>query len=691
MRAAADPTRAPATKAVCRLAWLLCAIALTACATGNVGETEGRDAATRDDADRGRDVRGGVDASADGSGEDAELDVAPMDGSDDSVDVEPPPRFVALTIEPDTVVLATALGVPTSATLQVWGEAPDGTRSDVTSEVEWHSTSLTRARVDAGGLLSASGNVPGEATVSAVLDPWRAEAHVEISIAALEVEEGVDPTEVGAFGLGGSGGPDAPAWANPEDGVVYPAGIAPPMLQWRSVAGLHRVSARTEYARIERYTRATSWTPSAEAWALLTADPTAMVTVELSVAPGAGLATSEAAPLHIQLADASLQGSVYYWQIRTGDIMEIPTDEPSARPLFPNNAESGTCRGCHAITRDGGRIGFMYNGGDNPRAGIAWVGAPDPPVVENGTTFQWDSLSFDPAGVRAAAVFGGRMWLADTTPGLAGGIARLGDIDAANAGDRRVTHPAWSPDGTTIAFIERDPGGSDWDFRWGNLWTVSWDAATETFGDARLLIANDGGERDTLSYPTWTPDSRWLAYSVGPSNRGDAPATLWLADPLTGDRTQLVRGAPNGDSVLPAFSPFREGGYYWLLFYSSRPYGDVTTEKQLWVMAVDVAHVPGIDPSHAAFWLPGQNVREGNITGYWARSGCLAGGEACKTDDDCCVGLRCMADEGSVDATCRPVECVLPGRPCATTDVCCPGYECATSLLGTDVCVERYE
>jgi hypothetical protein len=332
----------------------------------------------------------------------------------------------------------------------------------------------------------------------------------------------------------------------------------------------------------------------------------------------------------------------------------------------------------------------MYNGGDNARAGLAWVAEPTPPIIENNSEFRWDFLSFDPAGHRAAAVFAGDMWLADTTPGLPEGIANLGPIAGVNDEGRRVTNPAWSPDGSILAFIERAANGVDWSYETGDLWTTTWDDATGTWGSPSELLAAPGGAIDTLSYPTWSPDSRWLAYSAGPNNRGDAPAEIHMMDPIDASWVRLARGAPGGLDVMPAFSPFREGGYYWLLFYSRRPYGVVSTNKQLWVMAIDADYAfDGSDPSHAGFWLPGQSPAEANITAFWARSGCEREGNQCKTDLDCCAGLQCIHDP-ELGEICTRVECTLPGRACSDALPCCGGYECASSLIGTSVCQESF-
>ena len=86
----------------------------------------------------------------------------------------------------------------------------------------------------------------------------------------------------------------------------------------------------------------------------------------------------------------------------------------------------------------------------------------------------------------------------------------------------------------------------------------------------------------------------------------------WWRMPTTASPTAGTgAGVQNG---YPRFTPFVEGGHYWLLFHSTRPYGAVR-KKQLWAMAIDVDAAAGGDPSHPAFHVPGQSLITDNIQG----------------------------------------------------------------------------
>lgn len=69
-------------------------------------------------------------------------------------------------------------------------------------------------------------------------------------------------------------------------------------------------------------------------------------------------------------------------------------------------------------------------------------------------------------------------------------------------GKSNITMPRWSPDGTSIAFMIRQPDGR---------WRIAIVPANGS-GPARL-VGNPGAEAD----PTWSPDSRELAFGSAPS------------------------------------------------------------------------------------------------------------------------------------------------------------------------------
>jgi hypothetical protein len=106
---------------------------------------------------------------------------------------------------------------------------------------------------------------------------------------------------------------------------------------------------------------------------------------------------------------------------------------------------------------------------------------------------------------------------------------------------------------------------------------------------------------------------------------------------------------PHGDrdahkNYYPTVSPVGAGGYFWLFFTSKRNYGnlfvrstgeDYPEAEKIWVSAIDIDTPPASDPSHPAFFLPGQELESGNIRAF-------ASLEVCRADSASCdSGLHC--------------------------------------------------
>ena len=94
--------------------------------------------------------------------------------------------------------------------------------------------------------------------------------------------------------------------------------------------------------------------------------------------------------------------------------------------------------------------------------------------------------------------------------------------------------------------------------------------------------------------------------------------------------------------------------------------------------AVDMNPVPGKDPSHPAFWLPGQDLSTVNMSGYWALEPCHQEGMGCDEGYECCTGF-CQPDGmGNFQCVPPPGGCSKQGDACGTDGDCCnsPSYEC---------------
>jgi len=237
----------------------------------------------------------------------------------------------------------------------------------------------------------------------------------------------------------------------------------------------------------------------------------------------------------------------------------------------------------------------------------------------------------------------------------------------------------------------------------------------------------------TIAWPSFTPDGNGLIYHLGDSfdsagfnlsggNVESPPqyAELRLIE-LDGTvkKLEALNGRdPGGTSVLPYgetvdnnmnyepnVMPLPVGGYFWVVFTSRRSYGNtlapgrpITTQqfdvpaqdpwgsnagpsprKKLWVAAIDLNHadVANLNPSHPAFYLPGQELESANMRGFAALAPCLAEGSTCESGSDCCAGF---CRQTGNDQNGEPIlQCVPPpvntcsnvDEPCMTPLDCC--------------------
>jgi hypothetical protein len=196
-------------------------------------------------------------------------------------------------------------------------------------------------------------------------------------------------------------------------------------------------------------------------------------------------------------------------------------------------------------------------------------------------------------------------------------------------------------------------------------------------------------------FTTWNGAQAELWIVDVPSKQGTATSPVALAQ-LNGTGYVPTSTTHPNDAVLnyePTVNPIATGGYYWVVFTSRRMYGNVASgdpydsgngsypiPKKLWVAAIDLKPTPGKDPSHPAFYLPGQELNAGNMRGHWVVDPCRADGSSCTAGDECCSGFCRQADDaGGLVCTNQPQGCSQQYEKCKTTADCCgasSGFQC---------------
>jgi hypothetical protein len=397
------------------------------------------------------------------------------------------------------------------------------------------------------------------------------------------------------------------------------------------------------------------------------------------------------------------------------------------------------CRVCHSVAAGGGELVTQWGGSTNDWSSSAYdlKTLVETPMNPQTGIFAWSAMSPDGTYLfsNASSILGGQ----NTTPsglyGVPGGASIPSTGLPTGLG---AACPVFSPDGTHLAFNYFDgpafDGGIAADQK--SLVWMDFDHTTSNFSGLTTMYTPTSP--NVVVWPSFLPtndavifelQTRYNGRDFGGTRADCDPDTscgslgtqgeLWWIDQKTKTATRLDQA--NGYMALPTNSatnhsmdwelnyeptvnPVASGGYAWVVFTSRRMYGNVATidpyasdpryydiatsptPKKLWVAAIDLSPTPGKDPSHPAFYLPGQELLAGNSRGYWVVNPCLANGASCKTGDECCGGYCTASDGGALVCGSVPMGCSQEYDKCSKTSDCCGasmGIQCID-----DICTE---
>lgn len=643
--------------------------------------------------------------------------VAPEDGGPIGSDVPridvPVITVDSITIEPEVATLTGRVGETLTQAFTATAHLSDG-RTVPASGPAFTIENPRLGVIDpARGDFSSNGAVGGETTVTVTVStstgPLSATAMLTVSYAA-EIR-GTDVTDATVALFGGTPGTDpghAVGLLYPLDGVVMPQNVYPADVQWEGGAAgdVFRVVLEKPHARLSAYVPfdgrahyrmdddATRDDPAdgTTAWrSLAQTDPASPATLRVDRWEAATSTFYEGTPITVTFAEASLVGSVYYWDIAAGRIVRID-DGTATRNLFmpapPPSLDGERCVGCHSVSPSGRWMAGRLGGGDDIGGVFDLTSdlTPDPAPVRWPLGYRpapsatWWFSSWSPDETRMVVSYQegpGQMRVLDprdgSFPTFTGTLPSL------------ATHPAWSPDGTRIAYVTNHSGWGG-DMSSGDIAILDV-TGPDSYGASRVImpgatLASTTPPGNVACYPTWSPDSMLLAFAHGNNARSESGASALFAmlpDGSSPVRLDRASGGPSGAvEFQPRFSPFEQGGYYWLSFLSRRDYGNAavgtrgTNRQQIWVAAIRVGATPGEDPSMVAYWLPGQNTASMNIAAYWAPRACRPDGESCSVGSECCGGECDVGAGGTFVCSPPPPEhCREEGETCTTAEDCC--------------------
>lgn len=602
-------------------------------------------------------------------------------------------QFAKIVISPADLVITVDLNAKTPVTeFSAKGVRADG------SEVALGGGTWSYTRLDAaafeGNKLVPTGFVGGKGNVVYTLGNQSGSTTAAFR---LRIVAGTPPAQpiIDAF-ANATENDGAMSLVYPYDKTVFPRGLPTPVVQWNGGAAgnVYRIEAKSDtfdfvgWETVDPPSRYPFPKTPADVWAKLTDSTIGNVTV--GVQRWDGTKAYKAKTQTWGIAPGNLKGTIYYTRLigdeNTGGSFVRRIEPGKAAESFLEQKPGTECIACHSVSRDGSRIVAGLNGGASPWAVFDAATGKELYRSNQASGFQaisptgshvlwrhWNGGGFGTDGKLLLSTFDSDTVLAELTP--PGGSTSAGP-----------SHPVWSPDGNKIAFSIRT-AGDGLNFTASTLWTTDVNLASGAFTSTKKIV-DANGNLGVVTYPTFSPDSAWIAFMRANKSRSDgddAKGELWITsvDGATQIRLDGANGVPDvgptpSTSWGPSMHPVAAGGYFWVAFFSKRPYGNTFdgANRQLWLAAIDSAPQPGKDPSHPAFYVTGQDMDSTNERPQFTVNPCKPLGQSCENGYDCCDGYCRAGSDGKLVCQQKGNECAQDGDKCAGDADCCNGSRC---------------
>ena len=607
------------------------------------------------------------------------------------------------------------------------GTFADG-EHDVTDQVAWSLEDTALGELQAGAFTSAS--IGGQTTVHARALGNEATADLTVMLEVQAQSDGAPDGIEALFPADTSGDvvivdDDTLRIIYPSNETMFPRNLERVDHQWRADATLDRFEVRfdSDIAHVRYYTSDRHLLPDLQGWRWL-ANTHAGRSLQMTVRGTSSTAPDKVVrsePITLYYSRSEVLGALYYWSTGAAGVLKATISSQVANKFFTDPAGTDTtCVSCHTVSRNGQRLSAAY-GGERLRV----VTIPDRDVLipadpkAQGADYGWGTFSPDASRLLYAAK--GLLTMVSADDGT-----QLLTVDL--PGTSLATHPDWAPDDKHIAIAY---GQVKMDNKNAQGTSIARLPVEEdgTLGAPEVLRASTDGTQDTLYFPSYSPNSKWIAFvrAMGKS-KDNVTSRLFLLPADGGEPIDLTRlnervrhedGVTDIGNSMPTWAPSTKPDVFWLAFSSLRAYGDVSEGglDQLWAVAIDPAKIErGEDPSYAAFWLPFQDLKEGNHRAFWAidtETDCPSTIEICDdldndcdgvVDEDCCTPGDEVCDgadnncDGIVDeGCCVPSAEVCDGidnncdltvdeNCCVPTDEVCDGIDNDCDLAKDEGC-----